>query len=156
MARTLIDLANEMDALAARIGTVASEAAKSVALTVLTDLVQVTPADVGTAISNWQVTLDAPAEGILGAYSPSPRGHTVNGTWKHKVDPVATSHANVAPTLAYAKTVLASKRPGQVIYITNNLPYIQSLNDGSSEQAPAGFVDRAIILGGSVVSRVKL
>lgn len=30
------------------------------------------------------------------------------------------------------------------IHITNNLSYIQRLNDGSSKQAPSGFVERVI------------
>jgi len=29
-------------------------------------------------------------------------------------------------------------------YITNNVPYIIRLNEGSSKQAPKGFVDRAV------------
>jgi hypothetical protein len=35
-------------------------------------------------------------------------------------------------------------QPGDPIYIANNVPYIQRLNDGSSKQAPAGFVEDAI------------
>ena len=31
------------------------------------------------------------------------------------------------------------------IYITNNVPYINSLNGGHSQHAPAGFVERAIV-----------
>lgn len=31
------------------------------------------------------------------------------------------------------------------IFITNNVPYILKLNDGSSSQAPAGFVQAAIL-----------
>ena len=33
------------------------------------------------------------------------------------------------------------------ILISNNLPYINALNDGSSKQAPAGFVDSALSKG---------
>lgn len=33
---------------------------------------------------------------------------------------------------------------GDTIYIANNLPYIRRLNDGHSQQAPAGFVDKII------------
>ena len=153
---TLTDLANEMEALAKRIGNAANQAAKDVATTVLTDLVQVTPADVGTAISNWRITIDSPAVGILGAYVPSPRGRTKNGDWVHAVDPIITAQANVPPTLQHAQAVLSGKSPGQVIFITNNLPYIETLNNGSSEQAPAGYVDRAVILGGQAVSKVKI
>lgn len=30
-------------------------------------------------------------------------------------------------------------------YITNNVPYVTRLNEGSSKQAPAGFVQQAIV-----------
>lgn len=33
------------------------------------------------------------------------------------------------------------------IFITNNLPYIQRLNEGHSMQAPAGFVEQGILAG---------
>ena len=33
--------------------------------------------------------------------------------------------------------------PDKVIYITNRVPYIEDLNDGSSRQAPARFVELA-------------
>ena len=32
----------------------------------------------------------------------------------------------------------------ETIFIQNNLPYIQRLNEGWSEQAPAGFIDKII------------
>lgn len=32
----------------------------------------------------------------------------------------------------------------QTIFISNNLPYIQRLNEGHSSQAPAGFVEDAV------------
>lgn len=34
---------------------------------------------------------------------------------------------------------------GQTIYIINDVPYISLLNKGSSQQAPAGFVDKALM-----------
>ncbi len=34
---------------------------------------------------------------------------------------------------------------GQTIFMANNLPYIISLNNGSSKQADAGFIDDAIL-----------
>lgn len=42
------------------------------------------------------------------------------------------------------------------IHITNNLPYIQPLNDGSSVQAPAGFVRAAIRQGIAAVRGARL
>ena len=42
-------------------------------------------------------------------------------------------------------TALASYRlEGGNIFISNNVPYILALNDGTSRQSPAGFVQNAI------------
>jgi hypothetical protein len=153
---TLLDLANQMDALEKRVKAASKSTTDEVALSILNDLVQVTPVDVGTAISNWQLSLDAPALDIVPAYAPSPKGRTKAGVWTHAVDPIITSQNNLPLILDAAKRVLAARQLGQTIYLANNLPYIQELNDGSSEQAPSGFVDRALILGREVVARVKL
>ena|ERR1035437_484490 len=152
----LNDLANDMDKLLVRLDSFAKQTVKDAALSIMSDLVQVTPVDVGTALSNWQLTLDTPAEHVLTAYEPALRGRNVKGVWTHRVDPALTAQANVAPTLDAAKVVLAERQKGQLVFITNNLPYIRKLNDGSSDQAPAGFVDRAVILGNQVVQAAKL
>jgi hypothetical protein len=152
----LDNLADDMIRLSVRIDSFAKQTVQDVSLSILSDLVQVTPADVGTALSNWQLTLDAPAEHVLTAYVSSPRGKMVKGIWTHKVDPVLTAQANVAPTLDAAKVILAGRQKGQLVFITNNLPYIRTLDGGSSEQAPVGFVDRAVILGNQAVQAAKL
>lgn len=152
----LDDLANDMDALVKRLGVFSDQIVKDAAMTILIDLVQSTPADVGSAITNWQLTLDAPAERELAAYVPSLRGRTVKGLWEHRIDPAITAQANIPPTVDAAKGILVNREPGQFVFITNNLPYIRKLNDGSSDQAPAGFVDRAIILGNQVIAKAQL
>lgn len=153
---TLDNLADDMIKLSARIDSFAAQTVQDVSLSILSDLVQVTPVDVGTALSNWQLTLDAPAEHVLTAYEPAPRGKMVKNVWTHKVDPVLTAQANVAPTMDAAKVVLAGRQKGQLVFITNNLPYIRTLDGGSSEQTPLGFVDRAIVLGNQAVKAAKL
>ncbi len=40
--------------------------------------------------------------------------------------------------------ILAGKYRGGRLFLSNNVPYISRLNDGSSGQAPAGFVQAAI------------
>lgn len=154
--RDLYDLATQMHTLVKRIGTFSNETSKDVALTILSDLVQVTPVDVGDALANWQVTLDNPALLPIPAYAPSPKGRVIAGTWVHKVDPAITAQANITPTLAAANAALAPKQPGQSIFIANNVPYIEDLNTGTSTQAPSGFVDRAILLGNGAIKRAKL
>lgn len=80
------------------------------------ELTESTPIDTGWARSNWQMAVGTPATGVVG--SPGSPGSP----------PLVTSY-----------------RLGQgPINITNNVPYIQVLNDGHSQQAPAGFVEAAI------------
>lgn len=152
---TLTDLAVLMDGLGARVSDFGNQVKKDVATTVLTDLVQVTPIDTGEAVSNWQVTLDSPAQSILPAFAPAPKGRMVKGTWEHKADPVATAQGNVPPTIDAGNNTIQGAQPGQPIFITNNAEQIVPLNEGSSVQAPSGFVDRALILGADTVGRAR-
>jgi hypothetical protein len=132
MARTLLDLANDLDGLNGKVSVASSEHAKKVALTIVGDLAYHTPVDTSKALSNWDVTLDAPASGKHGPHYPGKHGSTFS--------------QSAAETLERAKAILANKQPGQSIFITNNLPYIKRLNEGYSAQAPAGFVERALLL----------
>lgn len=151
----MLDLAKFMDKLLPPIATLASNAAAASAIAIINDLVQVTPADTGSAVSNWQVTLDAPAPSILPPFIPSPKGRMIKGVWVHLVAPDITARANASFVLDAAYVALRSKAPGQIIFITNNLEYIQKLNQGSSLQSPAGFVDRALIISSRVVGQTR-
>lgn len=84
-----------------------------------------TPIDTGKARRNWQ-------PGINSA-------------------PVGTLDAPAGPNGGQQESILAIKamardwQLGQTFHITNNLPYISALNDGSSKQAPRLFVENAIL-----------
>jgi hypothetical protein len=45
---------------------------------------------------------------------------------------------------SFAQEVLSGYDGRQTIWILNGLPYIERLNEGHSQQAPAGFVETAI------------
>lgn len=132
--RTLADLAKQFNQLAT---TLPQETTNNLSIeaveVILNDLLMVTPVDSGQAISNWQVALDQPPQERLPAYFPGKLGST----------------AVVCRTAALeaAQSVLGAKKAGQTVYISNVLPYIRRLNDGYSDQEPAGFVERAILLG---------
>lgn len=130
---TLLDLAKRLEAKLERIEQNASDRAVAAAKAILQDLVYVTPVDTSTALSNWQIGLGAPSRVFLPPYVPGRRG---------------SSYAQSAEA-AFAAGVaeLSRKLPGQTIYISNVTPYIGDLNRGTSRQAPAGFVERAIIVG---------
>jgi len=83
------------------------------------DVVENTPVKTGHAESNWIPTINAPSKQII-ELGQSPQ----------KVMDV-TRDMDLTDT----------------IFITNNLPYIKPLNDGSSKQMAAGFVERAIQRG---------
>lgn len=170
MAGDLLDLAAFCNALPDRIRNAASEVARDVAFAIESDLTQVTPIDTGAAISNWQVSLNTPATSAIPPYVPSRLGQTsLAGMTRYRamialgLDPrnyvpiIGDGGAlNASAAMDVATQVLSQKAPGEVIHIVNLLDYIQKLDEGSSKQAPAGFVDRALLLGGGIAKRARL
>ena len=88
-----------------------------------------TPVDTGRARAGWQITLNAPGKSV-----PPEMG---KGTGKHK----KSSMPPPEPDVAYPNPKITGK---EVVFITNNLPYIGVLEEGSSKQAPAGMVRTSI------------
>lgn len=142
MAGNLKDLSKRMNKLADGVGTIASDAAVKVAEAIINDLAHVTPVDTSQAISNWQVGIADRPETPIGPHYPGERGSTYS--------------ASASETVADAEAKFKTKKPGQTIYISNVLRYIGRLNEGSSTQAPAGFVERAVLLGRLVAEKVKV
>lgn len=142
MAKTLLDLAESLEKRAARLDEQASGVAVSVALAIVDNLTVVTPVDTSKAISNWQVTLGSPSAGEIPAHVEGFAGSTY------------TASGQAARNLA--RFDLQQKRPGVRIWISNAAPYIGELNNGSSKQEPAGFVERALIIGRNVVKNSKI
>jgi len=84
----------------------------------LSRIVKGTPVDTGYARGNWQTSLDSFPEGAIDRKDKSGR-----------------------ETIAAGQRVISGlNKIGQVIYITNNVPYILPLENGHSGQAPAGMV----------------
>lgn len=134
MTRTLKDLADDMFRIANSYPLiVSSNMSVEVAKVILADLLARTPVDTSTAISNWQVGLDRPIFSSIPAYFPGKGG--------------LTAQASREAAWRAALSILDLKQPGQQLFIGNALPYIRKLNDGSSTQAPAGFIERAELLG---------
>lgn len=130
MARSLDIFSRRMNVLANRLVSGADRLTRKVALVADQVIVSETPVDTGRAKSNWIVNLDAPASDTIEAYAPGEQG--------------TTEGQNIQAALDQGSTVIANYRTGSEIHITNNLSYIQPLNDGSSDQAPANFVETAI------------
>jgi len=103
----------------------------------LVAVVQGTPADKGVARSNWRIGLGAPATAVIPAYAPGKklgRGETANAGAA-----IAAGKARLALPLGSAGGGLKT-----AVYLSNNVPYIEKLNGGSSTQAAKGFVETAI------------
>ena len=99
-------------------------AVRAVAFIVDATVVQMTPVDTGRARSNWLPSINTPSR-----LTVQPGGKTE------------------------MRSVIQGYKLSDTIYITNNLPYIERLNNGWSQQAPAGFVDMAINAGKQAVRR---
>lgn len=139
--QSLEDLAREMEKLDAHIKEDASKIAANVAVTIAGDLAFKTPVDTSQALSNWVTSLDMPTEHPIPPHFPGEQGSTYT--------------ASATETLNRARLTVRDKKPGQPIFITNNVHYIKELNDGSSRQQPAGFVERAVLLGRKMTRDIK-
>jgi len=91
---------------------------KKICFLLLTGVIYKTPVDTGRARGNWQSSIGQP----LASQSP-----------------ILDKTGNIA--FAAGAAVLAQLRPFQTFWLSNNLPYIERLEDGwSKRQAPNGFV----------------
>lgn len=94
-----------------------TEATQKITLDVFNNVIRLSPVDTGRFRGNWQPAVGVAPAGELQALDPS--GATVR-----------TKIAGVVGTV----------EAGDVIYMVNNLPYADRLEDGYSRQAPAGMV----------------
>lgn len=101
-----------------------------------------TPVDTGQARSNWWVTLGSPTDATREAFFPGEKG--------------STAAQNVAAVLGEGRSVISGRRNGTDVWISNNLPYIGKLNQGSSAQAPAMFVQQAVEVAARVVANATI
>lgn len=115
----MTDFKSKMDKLFQKkvIGTL-EKSVRRVALKVDSILAITTPVDTGRARANWLPSLNVP------------RSDKKEPGQKESVD-----------------SVLSAYKVTDTIYLTNNLPYIERLNEGSSQQAPEGFVEAAVDAG---------
>ena len=117
MSNELAQFNREIDAFARKIPDRATVLQKKVALEALQRLVSKTPVDTGRARGNWQVTIGDPATGQLEVLD-------ING----------------AETITQGLAAIADLPAYQVVWISNNVDYIESLEHGHSKQAPQGML----------------
>lgn len=87
-----------------------------------------TPIKSGWARSNWIPQIGSPREAVAGTKAQA------------ESDQLPTESAAGVAAVATGYTL-----PRGAVYITNNVPYILALDQGSSTQTPKGFVRRGIV-----------
>jgi hypothetical protein len=96
---------------------------RKIAIGVFKGLILGTPVRTGRARGNWQASTETPKDGTLDREDKS-------GSLAVAEMVRSTSH-----------WIPVDARPA---YLTNNLPYIQRLNEGWSKQAPAHFIEQVV------------
>lgn len=114
-----MSFSDDMNAYAKKAGASLEETTRAVALELFGSIIKDTPVDTGRARGNWQTSIGAPASG--------------------EVDRLGERES-----LSELGSEAGKFGGGQVIYLSNNLPYIQRLELGWSDQAPAGMVRKNI------------
>lgn len=129
------DFSRRMGDIATGVSQNADKLVKKVAMAIDQTVVMATPVDTGRARANWIASLDAASSS------------TTQATDKGGAQAIAAARATIN---GYDGDTNAE------VHITNNLEYIGFLNDGSSAQAPSGFIRKAIRAGVSAVKGAKL
>jgi len=140
--KTLADLADKMKKTAANLNLEVSRCTIEAARVIHHNLTEATPVDTSTALSNWDISV-----GTLNGERHEAWFYGKKGSTKLRSMNAANIEADVR---------LKTKKANQSIFISNSVDYIKNLNDGSSKQEPAGFVERAILLGRKSVQNFKM
>lgn len=106
-------------------------------------LVLATPVDTGRARSNWQVSTGAPINYSILPYAPG------KGMW---IDETANARA----AIAQGRQATENIENVNEVFIVNNVLYVPSLNQGSSQQQAPMFVERSLDDGHAVAMQLKV
>lgn len=111
-------------------------------LVIGSELVNETPVDEGRARSNWQASNSSPINNQIPAYVPGKNG--------------ATKSENTQKALDQIKQSIDKNQENQSIFIVNNLPYIEPLNQGHSAQVSPGWIERSIERGNEAGEKIQI
>lgn len=113
------EFSRELESFSRTFFSTSNKLVRLVALEALKNIVIATPVDTGRARSNWFIGIDTPIDD-------------------------ETDDTNWSSNLSTQEAKLLQPTDRTEIWLTNNLPYIVRLNEGWSEQAPEGFVEKGI------------
>jgi hypothetical protein len=102
-----------------------------------------TPVATGRARANWRTNIGGPLTSQVTTFPAGTNGSTGAAAAGQAINDATTKMAG------YSKS-------GVPIYISNNLPYIDRLNKGHSKQAPAAFIESAIMAGIKAIKKARL
>lgn len=124
---------SQVDEITKELQKVIEKLATTISSEITANLIEETPVDIGWARANWVPSIGSPIDNNAEQVSdPGPQN-------------VASQRAQQdAAILNVAANYELEK--GE-IFISNNVPYITKLNDGSSRKAPRGFVQQSIAKG---------
>ncbi len=126
-----------------RIELAASELVADVITRMATNLIEHTPVDVTTAASNWIASLNTPNLFEMPAIYPGQAG--------------STAGASRAEAISHVRRVVADKLPGEPVWLSNTVPHMVYLtNHGTSQQEPAGFFERGVLVGVAYAATASL
>lgn len=116
---------------------------------VLYQLIQRTPVDTGLARSNWIVGLGSvPTRVVANPYRPfKSRWRPSPALNYYDRGGSRDETGNLNPTLLLGQRILKLRRTDQPVYIANNLPYIERLNEGWSRQSIPGLIMAGVLVG---------
>jgi hypothetical protein len=117
--KDILLLKEDLPAIARKLNETVETVQRHAAFNIFGRIVESNPVDTGYSRSNWNVSLDTPNLTV----SPPPTKETGR-------------NAYAAPNFPENLTTDGT-RP---IYISNGVDYVQYLEEGSSQQAPSGFI----------------
>jgi len=108
-------------------------AVRKISLEMFSKVILRTPVDTGRARGNWQVAIGAMPDGTLDL-----------------------DDASGTATIGKAQAAALGVKAGDTIALVHNLPYIERLESGHSQQAPGGMVALTVQEFQSVVRKIGL
>lgn len=125
----MVQVVTNADEVMAELVDATEELVKKIAVNATSELVIDTPRDTSWARSNWIPNIGSPAQGTDGTAEQAAEGNVHFGRQQTGIADIITSY-NI--------------KKGAV-FISNNVPYVLKLNEGTSDQAPSGFIQIAIL-----------
>ncbi len=127
------------------------------ALSIMSDLIKGSPVDTGRFRGSWMVGIGVADRAKLSEKRAGARGRA-NESKRKKAKRLNTNSRelggdSMSRVALLTPSTVTGKDP---IIISNNLPYGQRLAEGSSKQAPSGWIDAAVQRAARVMNKVKI